>query len=129
LSSLLENDGYLDYAKSTCNAFAVEIIQHPFLFVSLLSAVVMKDVGMRGVIVTGEGEEINMAVKVQREKGEPITTIVRLGGEAKSDWLRGKNSLLKDLDEKKTRVLVCEGGVCKDEVQALEEIHGDELKK
>jgi hypothetical protein len=98
----------------------VEIIQHPFLFVSLLSAVVMKDAGMKGVIVTGESEAVERAVKMQRGKAGPTTTITRLGGAAKGEWLRGKNGLLRDLDGEKARVLVCEGGVCKDEGSVVE---------
>jgi uncharacterized protein YyaL (SSP411 family) len=49
LYSLLEDKEYLKLARQTCNAFAVEIIQHPFLFVGLLDAVVGLEIGVRNV--------------------------------------------------------------------------------
>ncbi|KAK2809990.1 hypothetical protein FQN50_003406 [Emmonsiellopsis sp. PD_5] len=50
LSVLLEDETYKRLAKETCNAFSVEIMQHPFLFVGLLDAVVGLEVGVKGVI-------------------------------------------------------------------------------
>jgi len=49
LYSLLEDKEYLKLVRQTCNAFAVEIIQHPFLFVGLLDAVVGLEIGVRNV--------------------------------------------------------------------------------
>lgn len=49
LYSLLGDEEYLKLARQTCNAFAVEIIQHPFLFVGLLDAVVGLEIGIRNV--------------------------------------------------------------------------------
>ncbi|KAL2845173.1 hypothetical protein BJX68DRAFT_136530 [Aspergillus pseudodeflectus] len=49
LSSLLEEDTYRVLARQTCHAFAVEILQHPFLFVGLLDAIVGLETGTRSV--------------------------------------------------------------------------------
>ncbi|PGG99892.1 hypothetical protein AJ79_08374 [Helicocarpus griseus UAMH5409] len=50
LSVLLEDENYKRLARETVNAFAVEIMQHPFLFVGLLDAIVGLEVGVKGVI-------------------------------------------------------------------------------
>lgn len=49
LSALLEEESYRKLARETCNAFSVEIMQHPFLFVGLLDVVVGLDLGVRTV--------------------------------------------------------------------------------
>ncbi|KAL3467643.1 hypothetical protein BJX64DRAFT_147552 [Aspergillus heterothallicus] len=49
LSSLLEEDTYRILARQTCHSFAVEILQHPFLFVGLLDAIVGLETGTRSV--------------------------------------------------------------------------------
>ncbi|KAL5342352.1 hypothetical protein BJX70DRAFT_317854 [Aspergillus crustosus] len=49
LSSLLEEDKYRTLARQTCHSFAVEILQHPFLFVGLLDAIVGLEAGTRNV--------------------------------------------------------------------------------
>ncbi|KAJ9297304.1 hypothetical protein DTO271G3_4597 [Paecilomyces variotii] len=57
LSALLEEESYRKLARETCNAFSVEIMQHPFLFVGLLDVVVGLDLGVRtvaGVLSTAD---------------------------------------------------------------------------
>lgn len=49
LSSLLEDEKYRLLARQTCHSFAVEILQHPFLFVGLLDAIVGLETGTRNV--------------------------------------------------------------------------------
>lgn len=49
LSALLEDEGYRKLAQQTCNAFSVEIMQHPFLFVGLLDVVVGLELGVKNV--------------------------------------------------------------------------------
>ncbi|PWY77424.1 hypothetical protein BO70DRAFT_339166 [Aspergillus heteromorphus CBS 117.55] len=49
LSSLLEDEGYQTLARQTCRAFSVEILQHPFLFVGLLDAIVGLETGTRNI--------------------------------------------------------------------------------
>ncbi|KAJ5491184.1 hypothetical protein N7539_002751 [Penicillium diatomitis] len=49
LAALLEEEQYRTLARQTCNSFAVEILQHPFLFVGLLDVVVGLQIGTRTV--------------------------------------------------------------------------------
>lgn len=49
LSAQLNDEGYRTLARHTCHTFSVEIIQHPFLFVGLLDAVVGLNLGTRSV--------------------------------------------------------------------------------
>lgn len=52
---------YLAQARNVMNCFAVEVIQHPFLFTNMLSAVVIEQVGVKGLIVPKgmKDEEVN----------------------------------------------------------------------
>jgi hypothetical protein len=57
LAALVEEDSYRTLARQTCNSFAVEIMQHPFLFVGLLDVIVGLQIGTRtvtGVFSTAE---------------------------------------------------------------------------
>ena len=57
LSALLEEEEYRTLARQTCNSFAVEIMQHPFLFVGLLDVIVGLQIGtstVTGVFCTAE---------------------------------------------------------------------------
>lgn len=57
LAALLEDNHYRDLARQTCNSFAVEIIQHPFLFVGMLDVIVGLQIGTRtvtGVFATAD---------------------------------------------------------------------------
>lgn len=49
LSALLADESYRTLARQTCNTFAVEIIQHPFLFVGMLDVIVGLQIGTRTV--------------------------------------------------------------------------------
>ena len=49
LSALLGDESYRTLARQTCNTFAVEIIQHPFLFVGMLDVIVGLQIGTRTV--------------------------------------------------------------------------------
>ncbi len=116
LGSLLEDEEYTDRAKKTVQAFEAEIMQHPFLFSSLLAGVVCGSVGMKGFVICGEGTGVEKKVREIRGTICSNSTVVRLGGGAKSEWLRERNSLLKGMDVAKARVQVCEGGVCREEL-------------
>lgn len=55
LANLLEDDDYRLLCRQTCHSFAVEILQHPFLFVGLLDAIAGLEAGSRnftGVLST-----------------------------------------------------------------------------
>lgn len=60
LAALLEEEEYRTLARQTCNSFAVEIMQHPFLFVGLLDVIVGLQIGTRtvtGVFCTAEASQ------------------------------------------------------------------------
>lgn len=46
-----EQSEYAAQARNVMNAFAVEIIQHPFLFTNMLAAVAIEQVGVKGLLV------------------------------------------------------------------------------
>lgn len=96
LSSYLnEKEGrYLKTARQTIDAFAVEIIQHPFLFVTLLGAVVLEALGVKTIQVQGEISE---------------SEIRSLNG-----WGR---TLVKLSAEGEKKVFLCENGVCREMVE------------
>ncbi|KAF9885084.1 hypothetical protein FE257_000724 [Aspergillus nanangensis] len=49
LSNLLEDEDYRTLSRQTCHSFSVEILQHPFLFVGLLDAIVGLEAGTRNI--------------------------------------------------------------------------------
>ena len=109
LSSYLDEPLYRTMAKRTIDAFAIEIIQHPFLFVSMLSAIVLEAVGVKSIVATGD-------VKVDHLAGFG-RTVVKFNGQQGCEWLKGRNSLLRGLEltnSSQGRVLICEAGACRE---------------
>jgi uncharacterized protein YyaL (SSP411 family) len=109
LSSYLAEPSYKTLAKRTIEAFAIEIIQHPFLFVSMLSAIVLEAVGVRSIVAVGDA-----ALNRLRGFGR---TVVRLHGQHGKGWLTERNQLLRGLklrDGEKSRIMICEAGTCRD---------------
>lgn len=109
-------------------AFDGEMVEHPFLFGTLLGSLAAARLGVREVTVTGEisGEgtpniDVEQAVRILRSRLKPNTTVTRIGGGSKSDWLVKRNPLLAHMDPKKQVVQICDGGACR-EVQALSEV-------
>ncbi|KAK4630929.1 Spermatogenesis-associated protein 20 [Fulvia fulva] len=113
LGSLLSDEDYEKMGKRTVAAFDVEIGQHPGLFSGILGSVVASKMGMKGVMVVGDGEVADIALQRAREQVRPNHTIVRVGGGAKSEWLQSRNGLLKALDSTRRMVQLCDGGVCR----------------
>ncbi|KAL4779118.1 hypothetical protein BJX76DRAFT_101044 [Aspergillus varians] len=93
LASLLNEDKHRVLARQTCHSFAVEILQHPFLFVGLLDAIVGLETGTRsvtGVLSTATGstsdpgasteggppasERDVLVKKIRAEAGLPLST-------------------------------------------------------
>jgi uncharacterized protein YyaL (SSP411 family) len=122
LASILEDDDYASIAKGTVQAFEAETMQHPFLFTSLLDSVVSGRLGMKSVVITGEGGVADDAVRTARSSAGSFRTVVRLGPGAKSEWLKGRNELLGSLDPAKTTIQVCENKTCR-------LLEGDEVAK
>jgi uncharacterized protein YyaL (SSP411 family) len=115
LASLFEDEEYKKKANETLGAFEAEILQHPFLFVGLLDAVVVERLGMKGVIISGEGRNLDAVLKSERRSCGATRTIARIGPGAKSDgWLKERNDLLKHMDPSKSVVQICENGACRE---------------
>jgi uncharacterized protein YyaL (SSP411 family) len=72
LANLLEDDQYRLLCRQTCHSFAVEILQHPFLFVGLLDAIVGLEAGSRNIT------------------GVLSTTLLPQAGPGSSDYLTSK---------------------------------------
>ena len=91
-------------ARQAMDAFAVEVIQHPFLFVTMLGAVVLECVGVKNIQVEGEISEAE---------------IRSLNG-----WGR---TLVKLSSSGVKKVLLCENGVCREMVEGeLDKMDYDE---
>lgn len=109
LSSYLDEPAYLSLAKRTIDAFAIEIIQHPFLFVSMLSAMVLEAVGVKSIVALGD-------IEVHHFSGFG-RTVIRLQDKKEQRWLMERNQLLKGMqlrDGEKGRVMICEAGTCRE---------------
>lgn len=110
LSSMFDDTHYFKLAGQTVHAFEAEVEQFPFTFAGMLSSVVLGRLGLKGVILTGNSDEI---FKQLRQQIGPNRTIVALGG-GKGEWLKTRNKLLRSLDAEKDGVMVCEGGACRE---------------
>jgi len=113
LGALLDDETYAARARATLAAFAPELLQHPFLFVGLLDALVGARLGMRALVVAGEGEAVEAALRRERLGLGANTVVARIGTGARSDaWLRGRNALVAAMDPARSVVQVCQGGLC-----------------
>jgi hypothetical protein len=88
-------------------------MQHPFLFPSMLDAVVAGKLGMRHVVITGKGERVEQWLKRYRERPAGLSTVSRVSADA-GDWLKQRNPLVESIDAGREGVMVCENGACKD---------------
>ena len=117
LGSLLEDESYTSMARKTCEAFTTEMTQHPFLFSSMMTSVVAGRLGgMRSVVISGDDQSVEKAMAKSRLRLKINTTVARIGGSAKSDWLRNRNTLIAAMKSDKACVQVCEGGICREEL-------------
>lgn len=120
LSALLEDDTYKTLARQTCNTFSVEILQHPFLFVNLLDAVVGLEMGTRNITgVVGQATGSGKEAVIRRARAEAglaastSTATIALVDAREGGWIRGRNVLYGDLNAGKDFLLVCEAGSCR----------------
>lgn len=112
LSSLLNDESYSKKAKETVAGFESEMLQYPWLFASFMPSIVAGHLGVKGIVVSGYGQEKIKEYEKQPRRG--LTTFAKLEGESK--WLRERNTLLADWGrDGTTRVMVCENGSCQEE--------------
>lgn len=115
LSSSLGDESYADKGKETVAGFESEMLQYPWLFASFMPSIVARHLGLRSVVLTGGNESEIHTIANQLRGG--LGSIVRLY--ESSSWLRERNPFLRDFAlDGKTRTLICENGVCREEVPA-----------
>jgi uncharacterized protein YyaL (SSP411 family) len=110
LSSYLQQSSYKTNAKQTIDAFGVEILQHPFLFVTMLSAIILEAVGIQGVVAVGEEAEVRNLAGFGR-------TLIKLQGNRAPSWLIEKNEFLRNLELPEgvnARIFICDAGGCRE---------------
>jgi len=120
LGALLEDEGYVRRARETTSAFEAEIMQHPFLFPSMMDSVVASKFGVKHAVVTGEGAKVDEWLKRYRERPAGLGTVSRVGKESGA-WLKERNGLVRSMDAAKEGVMVCEQGACREELGSLSE--------
>ena len=115
LGALLEDENYTKKARETASAFEAEIMQHPFLFPSMMDAVVAGRLGIRHVVITGEGDRVEQWLKRYRERPQGLGTVSRVGT-GLGKWLKERNELVRSMDESNEGVMLCENGSCREEL-------------
>ena len=116
LGALLGDEGYSKKARETASAFEAEVMQHPFLFPSLMDAVVVGRLGISHTVVTGQGERVEEWLRRARARPAGLGTVSRVGG-GFGGWLRQRNRWVGGMDVRKEGVMVCEDGTCREELR------------
>lgn len=124
LATILGDPKLEKYAHLTCSAFSTELLQHPFLFSSLMPSIVASNLGMRSVVLAGSPEDPTIAMHLRKLRTKLLTntTLVQLDPAKKEsfEWLLNRNTLYKELLMMATKeggkpvVQVCEGAKCLD---------------
>ena len=131
LSSMFEDSSYKKHAQETCDAFAAEIVSHPFQFSSMMSAIVAGDLGTRNHILVGARgnrllNRVSNRLRASVPTGNAIETFVRRffvkgGAEVGKDWICQRNPLLDVMGhDGRIKVVVCEQGTCREETDLFE---------
>ncbi|KAL2136560.1 hypothetical protein VTI74DRAFT_3105 [Chaetomium olivicolor] len=85
LGTLLGENKYLLQAKETVNAFEAEILQYPWLFVSLLTSVVTARLGVKTLRVKSGEEEGALKAWYMSPRAEAGVVILERGGEGEKE--------------------------------------------
>ncbi|KAJ9604657.1 hypothetical protein H2200_010771 [Cladophialophora chaetospira] len=93
-------ESYIPHARATLDAFAVEVLQHPFLYVTLLGALVMEQVGLKTLVAPMTIRDSEL----RRLKGWGRTVVKGIVSEVMICSLEGvcrplKREDLEDVDE------------------------------
>ncbi|KAF3919003.1 hypothetical protein ABW20_dc0110233 [Dactylellina cionopaga] len=120
LGSLLGDASFSTLASKTCHAFSTELMQHPFLFSSMLPSVVASNLGTGSVLLAGKKSDPTIVAfrGKLRTKLFNNTSILFMDPTEKSEdftWLLEKNEILRESlkgTETKPRIQVCENQRC-----------------
>lgn len=115
LGALLEDEEYVKKARDTTSAFEAEIMQHPFLFSTMMDAVVVDKLGMKHSVITGEGDRVDKWLAEYRNQPRCLGTVSRLG-KGMGEWLKSRNAMVGAMDGGREGVMVCEQGACREEL-------------
>lgn len=113
LGALLEDNEYTQRARDTASAFEAEIMQHPFLFPSMMDAVVAGKLGIRHAVITGDGQKVDEWLTRYRERPVGLGAVSRVG-KGMGEWIKSRNALVQSMDPAKEGVMLCENGACRD---------------
>jgi len=113
LGALLEDDDYTKKARDTASAFEAEIMQHPFLFPTMMDAVVVGKLGISHSVITGDGKKVDEWLQRYRDRPVGLGTVSKVG-KGVGEWLKSRNELVKSMNIDKEGVMVCENGACRD---------------
>jgi uncharacterized protein YyaL (SSP411 family) len=116
LGALLADDAYTQAARDTASAFEAEIMQHPFLFPSMMDVIVAGRLGIRHDVITGSGSKVDAWLKRHRERPAALGTVSRIGVDTGA-WLKQRNKLVASMDAGREGVMACEGGACRNELE------------
>jgi uncharacterized protein YyaL (SSP411 family) len=103
LAALLNDKSYSARARETVNAFEVEILQYPWLFVGLLGAVVTARLGVSGpVVVISRGEkgpsDTEKLAPLPRAEARAVLKLQSSGADKDGErWLLKRNPALAKL--------------------------------
>ncbi|KAF3086999.1 hypothetical protein TWF706_011288 [Orbilia oligospora] len=120
LGSLLGDASFSSLASKTCNVFSTELMQHPFLFSTMLPSVVALNLGTGTVIIAGKKSDPTISAYRAKLRTQLFTntSIIVVDPTEKSDditWFTGKNEILKDILKSaatKPIVQVCQNQTC-----------------
>lgn len=89
-------------------------MQYPWLFASFMPSLVADHLGVKGVVVSGDGIADTKIKAFEKQPRGALGTFTRVNG--KNTWLRERNELLKNFAlDGKPRILICEKGTCREE--------------
>jgi hypothetical protein len=103
LAALLNEPSYTALAKETLNAFEVEILQYPWLFVGLLASIIPAKLGTEGIFIISRGEDEKGGPDTRRlstiPRGAPRAVMkMRTGPDATGfSWLLNRNRELLNI--------------------------------
>ena len=92
-SSSSISERYIATAQATLDAFAVEILQHPFLYVTLLGALIMEQVGVKCIVAPSTTRDPEM----RRLKGWGRTVVKGNVSQVMICWNDGGKSVCRAL--------------------------------
>jgi uncharacterized protein YyaL (SSP411 family) len=128
LGGLLGEKEYDDRARKTCQAFALELKEHPWSFPSMLVPFYGAVEGIRQVVVIGRRDNAMTTKFLQmiQERVLVNTVVIHLDPDAPEEWLLTKNEVLRQAikipSEGQPFVTICREYTCSLPIFDLEKL-------